>query len=89
MCSVASLCRLATTMSVCLTVAERRATAARARANHGPERHQSYPDASRRKWGRQGDLEQEGGLPAVCDRLRRGPGQRVALPLPVLQERRR
>ena len=89
LCSVTSLCRLAAMMSVCLTVAERRATAARARASHGPKRHQSYPDSSCRRWGRQGNLGQEGGLPAVCDRLRCGSGQRVAFPLPVLQERRR
>lgn len=34
-------------------------------------------------------MGQEGGLPAVRHRVRRRPRQRVALPLPLLQEWRR
>ena len=37
----------------------------------------------------QEDMGEEVGLSAVGGGVRRGPGQRVALPLPVLQERGR
>lgn len=39
--------------------------------------------------GGQGDLGQEDRLPPVRDRLRRRPRQRLEVPIPVLQERRR
>lgn len=35
------------------------------------------------------DLVGQGGLPALRHRVRRGPRQRLEVPLPVLQERRR
>ncbi|XP_053762093.1 sodium-dependent noradrenaline transporter isoform X2 [Panthera pardus] len=62
---------------------------AQSRGALGGERAQRRPvSPGVPRWRRAapGDLGQEDRLPAVSDRLRGGPGQRVALPLPLLQE---
>ena len=51
--------------------------------------YNAYCDGERWKPGRgKRDLEQENRLLVICDRLCGGSGQRVAIPVPVLQERR-
>uniref|UniRef100_A0AC11EI23 Uncharacterized protein n=1 Tax=Ovis aries TaxID=9940 RepID=A0AC11EI23_SHEEP len=64
---------------------------ARARRSLGQGRRPRGPGGARQPLGRSAarDLDAPDGLHHVVRGLRRGPGQRVALPLPVLQERRR